>query len=862
MTAAASLDRQTRQTRRRGRLPLVLTLALRELRNGLSGFYVFIACVALGVAAITAVGALADALRAAFQAQGEVLLGGDVTLSRPHKPAEDKERLWLLSQGALSEVATLRAMGRRPDGADQSLIELRGVDAAYPLVGTVELSDSLSVKEAVRDAPGAAVDPILLERLSLKVGDMLSIGKVDVPIRATILAEPDQIAERFTVGPRVLVSLETLRRSGLVEPGSLVNWRYALKLANNAGATETGLKVFHDTAKKALPESGFTLRDRRDPAPQISRTLDRLRQFLTLVGLTALLIGGVGIANAVTTYVDRRRKVIATFKSLGAGSRTIFAVHLLQVLMFSAIGVAIGMAVGLLIPIALAHFLADALPIKAELTVAAGSLAAAAAYGFLVVLVFTLWPLGRAGQVRAGVLFRDEVAPERRLPGLGVVAATLAGALALASLAVATAETPRLALYYCLALTAVFAAFWGLGSGVTWLARRVPPLRRPALALAVRNLGAPGGLTRAVVLSLGAGLSLLVSVAQVDRSIVADLTGRMPDRSPSYFILDLKRAESAAFQALVRSRFADATVLQAPMLRGRMVKIGDTPVEQVKATAEASWVLRGDRGLTYAATLPEGAHVVEGAWWPADHAGEPLVSFDTEIAKGLGLKIGDTITVNVLGRNVTARVANLREVKWESLAINFVMVFSPNTLAGAPHNLLATITLPKTAALAEEAALAREMGKAFPATTAIRVKDALDAFHKVFERIMVAVRVAGSVTLLAGALVLAGAFTTAQRRRIKQAVILKTLGATRRRILTSHLIEYAILALATSSIALIAGSVAAWITTTRIMDFTFTFSGAAAGQAVAVALVLVAALGGYGTWRILREPAVPYLRSE
>ena len=860
MTAAATLDRAT--PARGGVLPLVFALALRELRNGLRGFYVFIACVALGVAAITAVGALADALRAGFEAQGEVLLGGDVTLARSHKPAEGAERAWLVKQGAVSEVATLRAMGRRPDGTEQALVELRGVDAAFPLVGAVQLSDGVSLTKALRQEPGAAVDPILLERLSLKVGDRLSIGRIEVPIRATIESEPDKITERFNVGPRVLVSLDTLRRSGLVEPGSLVTWRYALKLAGNAGASDAGLVEFRQAAKRAMAESGFSLRDRRDPAPQVSRTLDRLRQFLTLVGLTALLVGGVGIANAVATYIDRRRRVIATFKSLGATTRTIFGVHLLQVLAFSAVGVAIGMAAGLLVPIALVRLLGNSLPIKAELALTARSLATAAAYGFLVVLLFTLWPLGRAGQVRAGVLFRDEVAPERRLPGIGIGAATLVAALALVGLAILTSEAPRLALYYCLAVIGVFAAFWALGTGVTWLARRVPRPRGPELALAVRNLGAPGGLTRAVVLSLGAGLSLLVSVALVDHSIVSDLTGRMPEKSPSYFVLDLKRSESEAFQALVHERFPEAKVQQAPMLRGRMVKLGDTPVEKVKAPPEAAWVLTGDRGLTYSATLPEGAHVVEGAWWPADYAGEPLVSFDIEIAKGLGLKVGDTVTVNVLGRNVTARLANLREVKWESLSLNFVMVFSPNTLAGAPHNLLTTITLPKDAALADEAQLARDLGKAFPSTTAIRVKDAIAAFNVIFERIMVAVRAAGSVTLLAGALVLAGALATAQRRRIKQAVILKTLGATRRRILTSHLIEYAILALATSAIALIAGTIAAWITTAGVMDFYFSFSWRTAAQAILLALALVAVFGGYGTWRVLREPAVPYLRAE
>jgi len=434
--------------------------------------------------------------------------------------------------------------------------------------------------------------------------------------------------------------------------------------------------------------------------------------------------------------------------------------------------------------------------------------------------------------------------------------------MSLAGLAIFSSEAPWLALYYCLWVVGVFAVFLGLGSGLTWVARRVPRPRRPELALAIGNLGAPGGLTRAVVLSLGAGLSLLVTVALVDRSIVAELTDRMPDESPNYFILDLKRDESAAFEALVRQEFPSAKVQHAPMLRGRLVKLGDRPVEEVKAPPEVQWVLTGDRGLSHSATVPEGSKVVAGTWWPTDYAGEPLVSMEGDIAKKLGLKLGDSVTVNILGRNVTARIANLREVKWENLALNFVLVFSPNTLVGAPHNLLATVTLPKDASLAAEAKFARDLGRAFPATTAVRVKDAIDAFSAIFNRVMVAVRAAGSVTLLAGALVLAGALATAQRRRIKQAVILKTLGATRRRILLSHSLEYLILALLTSLIALLIGSLAAWITVSRVMDFSFTFSGQAAAEAMVLAIILVALFGGYGTWRILKAPPVPYLRSE
>ena len=858
MTLAAT-DAATRSATRG--LPLVLSLALREQRNGLRGFYVFIACVALGVAVITGVGALADALRASFERQGEAILGGDVTLSRPHRAATPQERAWLQAQGKVGEAAIMRAMARRPDGTEQALVELKGVDAAYPLVGAVQLAGGMTLDEAIRRQPGAAIDPILLERLGLKVGDALSLGTIAVPIRAVITAEPDKLVERLTVGPRVLVSLDTVQRAGLIDPGSLVSWRYAVKLAA-ADRGESDLAGFRERVKQALPEAGFTVRDRRDPSPQVSRTLERLRQFLTLVGLTALLVGGVGVANAVATYIDRRRKVIAAFKTLGATGGTILAIHLLQVLIIAGIGILIGIALGFLIPVTLTSLAGDALPIKADLTVGARSLLTAVAYGLLVSLLFALWPLGRAEQVRAGVLFRDEVAPERVLPRRGMLALIAATGLVLAALAVLTAEAPLLALYYVLGVAGVFAVFLGLGSAIAWGARRLPRPRQPEIALAVRSLGAPGGLTRSVVLSLGAGLSLLVTVALVDASIIDELTSRLPQESPDYFVLDIKPGETGTFHALVEREAPQAKISEAPMLRGRIVRLGERLAENVKAPPEAQWVLNGDRGLTFAAEVPEGSTVVAGAWWPADYAGEPLVSFEAEIAKGLGLKIGDSVTVNVLGRNVTARVANLREVKWESLSLNFVMVFSPNTLAGAPYNVLATITLPKGLARAQEARLAQQIGRALPATTAIRVRDAIDAFNVVFARVMVAVRAAGSVTLIAGAFVLAGALATAQRRRIQQAVILKTLGATSRRILLSHLAEYAILAVLTASISLLIGCLAAWIVLTRVMDIDFVFSGWAAAQAMLAATGLVALFGGLGTWQVLKARPVPYLRSD
>ncbi|MFA5949329.1 MAG: FtsX-like permease family protein [Hyphomicrobium sp.] len=840
----------------------LVLIAMRELRAGLNGFYVFIACIALGVAVITTVGALSDALHTGFERQGQTILGGDVTFARMHQRASEAERRWLAAQGRFSETATMRAMARRLDGEEQALIEIKAVDAAYPLAGALPVEEGLAFDAAVSGSPGAAVDPILLERLGLKLGDKMRIGDAMVTVTAKIGDEPDAIADRLTYGPRVFLSLETLQATGLIQPGTLVRWRYALNLPEEKGADPAALLRIRQRAKAELPEAGFSVADRRDPSPQLSKTLERLRQFLTFLGLTALLVGGVGVASAVSTFIERRRNVIATMKSLGAPSRLVFSIFLIEVMAIALIGVLIGLAIGLSAPWLLTLLYGDALPIKAALSFSPRSILTGAAYGFFVALLFTLWPLGRAELIRPSVLFRDEVAPEAIWPKPRIIFATVLVACALLSFAVLMAESQRIALYFCGGLVLVFAIFAGLGALVTRVARRAPRFRLPELRLAIANLGAPGGLTQSVVLSLGAGLSLLVAVALTDNSLVSELRSRLPQTSPNYFVLDIPKADYAGLEELVRKEVPGATVVDAPMLRGRLVSLKGLNVELMRVPPEAQWVLNGDRGLTFADKVPEGSVLVKGEWWSETYEGEPLVSFESELARHLGVDIGDQVTVNVLGRNLTARIANLREVKWESLNLNFVMVFSPNALRAAPYTMLATVALPKGIGLNKEAQVARAVGKAYPMVTVIRVKDALDAFNRVFTKVMVAVRAAGSITLLSGALVLAGALATAQRRRILEAVILKVLGATRRRILVSHLIEYVMLAALAALFAVALGTLASWLAVSQVMRIPFTFSTWAVVQALLVATVLVAVFGLLGTWAVLRARPVPYLRAE
>ena len=842
------------------RTPLALRLAVRQMRSGFEGFIVFMACVALGVMVIAAIGGLANALVVGLERQGRQIIGGDISISRMHARITAEERAALDGVGLTSETATMRVMARTLGGEEQSLAELKSVDGVYPLVGEMKLKGRDNLDKMLAD--GAVVEPILLERLGLAVGEEFQLGSAPIKISGVIEKEPDGLLDRLTYGPRILVSTALLEQTGLLKPGALIRWRYAMALRDDGKENAEALSAARAELKRQLSTGGFTIVDRTDPSPQVRRTLERLRQFLTLIGLTALIVGGVGIANAVSNYIDRRRRTIATMKSLGASGRTIFSVFMAQILAITLVGIAIGLAAGLAIPSILKALYGDVLPIPPVLAISFGSLAAASGYGLLVALLFSLWPLGRAELISPAVLFRDQVGQTSAIPRWRIIMATVITAVVLLVLTIFSSDTPLIAAYFTGGLSLILLVFYGLGHLVTWIARRLPRAKTPELAIALSSIAAPGGLARTVVLSLGAGLSMLVAVALSDASFVKELTGKLPENSPDYFVLDIPRGEMDRFQSVVSGQVPNAKLQQAPMLRGRIIELGGRKVEEIKPPAEAEWVLRGDRGITYADQVPQGSRVVKGDWWGENYSGPPLVSFEADLARMLGVGIGDQITVNVLGRNISAKIANLRDVDWDSLSINFVMIFSPNTLAGAPSNMLATIGLPDDLGVAEEAAAMRALSKAFPTVTAIRVRDAVDAFNEVFSKIMVAVRVAAGVTLLAGALVLAGALATAQRRRILDAVIFKALGATRRRILTAHALEYLLLAAVTAGFAILLGGFAAWIALTQVIDILFVLSWPAVLQALGISIALVVVLGGLGTLQVLRTRPVLYLRSE
>jgi putative ABC transport system permease protein len=843
------------------RIPLTLRLALRELRAGLNGFAVFLACIALGVMAIAGVASISRSLSDGLGREGRRILGGDLAFNLINREATDAEKQALAREGRLDVVASLRAMAVAP-GGDAALVELKAVDpATYPAAGDLatdppgRLADLLAERDGV---PGALADPALLTRLDVKVGDRIGLAGHAVAIRGTIVSEPDKIAGGIGFGPRLMVSEPTLRATGLVQPGSLKRWSYRLILP--PGTPDADLDAAQARIRAATPEAGWEIRSRTNADPRFAKSIERFTQFLTLVGLTALIVGGVGVGNAVHAFVERKRPSIATLKSVGAPGSQVVALYLTQVMLIAGLGTLIGLVIGASLPFLLDALFAADLPLPLNPTLAPGELALAAAYGLITAFAFAITPLGRAHDVPVSGLFRDTVDPARVSPRWRYRIWLAASLAALVGLSVATAFDRRVALIFIAAAAIAFGLLHLVALGLMALARRMPHPRWPAPRMALANLHRPGALTPAIVLSLGLGVTLLVTLSLIDANVRRTISATLPARAPNLFFLDIPSRDAAQFREFLARAAPSGKIEDVPMMRGRIVALNGVPASKIRPPEDAAWVLDGDRGITYADTVPDGSSLTEGAWWSAEQGAKPLVSFEADLARQLGLKLGDTVTVNVLGRDLTATIFNLRRVEWRNLGINFVMVFSPGTFRGAPHSDLATLTLPGGTDAAAENRVLRDVAKTFPSVSAVRVKDALDAIGDLVGRLVLAIRGASAVAVLASLFVLAGAIAAGHRARLYDAVVLKVLGASRARLLTAYALEYAALGLATALFGLLAGSLAGWVIVAKVMhlDFRLDLSGALVAAVAAVALAIL--LGLAGTWRILGQKPAPYLR--
>ncbi len=834
---------------------LWLRFAMRELRSGLQGFWIFLSCLALGTAAIAIVGSLSAAIERGLDEQGQSLLGGDVEFSLIHRETTPAERDFIAAKGTVSRVATLRAMAVTETAT--TLVEIKSIDANYPLYGKLEVTEAGSLAALLEPRGGtfgAVADPLLLDRLGIQTGGTIKIGAINVAIRGAIVTEPDRISDGFILGPRLMMSAKGLEATGLIQPGSLITWRYRLKLGADSGSMRSVIKQ----AGEKFPDAGWRIRNRNNAAQGADRFIERLGYFLTLVGLASLIVGGAGIANAVTAFISRRTPTIATLKCLGAKAGDVFGIYLAEIMLVSVIAITAGLAAGAAAPLVAQSLLGALIPLPIAGRVEIAPLLIAGALGFLVTFAFALWPLAQTRHVPASTLFRHRSFPVQGLPSRGDLVSIALALAAIAAIVFASFDEPRITSYYLGGLIASFIVLLGLAKLIVWIARRLPPAPSAIWRYAIANIHRPGSASASVILALGLGLTLFVTLALTDRTISTELRSGIPEKAPAFFFLDVQNGELAAFTGIIKKEAGVTEVSSAPMLRGRMVSVKGVAVEKVKATGDGGWALRGDRGLTYSDSLPRGSKLTKGEWWPKDYDGPPLVSLVGEIADSIGVTIGDDITVNVLGREVTARVANLRDVNWRSLGINFVMVFSPNTLKAAPHSHIVTVEMTG----GDEAKLLNDMARAYPSATAVRVKDAIAIVSDLLAKMLTAIRGASITTLLTGVLVLAGALAAGLSDRLYDAVVLKTYGASRRQLIGAFVIEYACLGLAAAGFGILVGSLASWFLARYILEMPWSFSSLTAILTALTAMAVTVLAGLAVTWSALAARPAAYLRNE
>lgn len=855
---------------------LSLSLARRELRGGLRGFYIFILCLVLGVSAIGSVQSLSRNLQDSLRYDGRYILGGDVAFRTQYQPAKQEEVEFLRRvMGPTTVVMETRAMARTLDSEEASLTELKAVDPFYPLYGELEILDAQGNKidgplqdllvppEWDENHPekavwGALVEKELLQRLNVSIGDKINVGYKDFEIRGVISKEPDRIGNlRFVLAPRVMISSYVLDETGLVREGSQVYYDH--KVLMPYVKTLQDLKDAIIKIDNALPEADWRGRNFMDASPSARRMIDRLTTFLTLISLSVLLIGGVGISNATRSFLDEKLPSIATMKCMGAPATLVFKTYLWQIIALSLVGIVIGVAVAAGLSIVAGNFITSKLALTHIVALYPDALIYAALFGLLTVLSFTLWLIGRAVGVPPTDLFRDLVRPVTGKPSFKIILGTVIAAELLAALVLFTTPDKMFAVWFVGGTMATFGLFYMAAVLVRFIAKHSPKPAIPDIRLALANLHRPGNITASVILSLGLGLTVLIAVALIEHNFSNLLRHDMEQDKPAFFFMDIQKDQIDTFKNVTENYPSVHNVTLTPILRGQLVRVNGVDAREAMVTDEHSWVVSSDRRFTYMAEHPENSVILEGEWWPADYNGPPLVSIESDVAETFNIGTGAELTINILGRDITATVANVRDVNYAGFSLNFAMTFAPGVLDNAPATWIGTLGIDPD----KEEDLQRDLARELPNVTSVRVRDALAAAAAIVGSVAQAVQISAALALVAGTLVLAGGIAAGHRRRVYDAVILKVMGATRKRILSGFMLEYGLLGILTALISVGLGTLTAWGVQTHLMDempWEVDIATLLAVTALCLGVTLVA--GFIGTWRLLGQKPASMLRNQ
>jgi putative ABC transport system permease protein len=828
-----------------------LAWSLRDIRSGFRAFYLALICLVIGLASITTVQVVASSILQSIEKNSRTILGADWVVRQIYNPIGEREHQWIKEKGAkISETIEMRPMLINPKTGDTVLVELKVVDEIYPLYGEVTIASGQNFKNKI--GKGLILDPSLQERLQVSEGQNVQLGSQEIPVADWIVNEPDRAGSgRFGLAPRVIISRNYFKQTELEKPGSLISYDTRVQW--------TGKEIpSAEDFQSDFPDATWRLTTSENASPQIQRFVRNLLQFMTLVGLSALLIGGIGVANGLGIFFEKRLTSIAIYKMIGVPQQMLRQIYGFQIAMMTAIGVFIGVGIGALLPLVGLSFIREMLPFPITIAYSFESLAAPALFGILITWIFALWPFGKAELTSPLLLFRQGLPDGVKRPAFDIVVIMITLVVCLSGFIFITAVDQRFALFFIIGAFTCFIVFWGIGFFIRKVTGKMAGRMSLVSRLALTNLGGPRSATILTLVSIGIGLTVLGGITLIDRNMRGILTERMPVDAPSFFFLDIQPHQKPDFQAMIENWPTTRKLVMTPNLRGRIVSVNGVKAEEALIDQRERWLLQNDRGFTYLAKQPDHSTVTSGEWWPENYQGPPLISVVDDVERGFGIKVGDQVTVNILGRDITAKVANVREVNWTSFTINFAITFAPGVLDKAPHNWLATVIAP----VEDEAALQKQISRQFPNISMVRVSEAVKSIQTILSQMVAAVRIMAILALVTGVFVLAGALISTRIQRSYDIVILKVLGMSRRQMLKGLGIEFIILGLTASLIAALLAIGISWGVLEPLMDLGWIFYPLLTAGIIFCGLFIIFITGLWTMWSILNASAGNFLRND
>lgn len=852
----------------------------REARGARGRAAFFVLCLAVGVGAVVAVAGFSASLRATLAREARQLLAADLRV-RGQQPVPAAVDELLAGEAAaqdvratrLTELVTVAAAPKETAGAGRTqLVELKAVDGEFPFYGTLKLAPELPLAELLADG-GAVVGPELLTRLALRIGDPIAIGGKRFTLRGTVLAEPDRIGNAFALGPRLFLSGESLRSTGLVALGSRVTHRLLIKLPE--GTTTERVEAFAARLRGALSDPAFyRIETAAEGQPEMRRGVDRTERFLGLVALLSLVVGGVGVAQTVRAWLASRLDSIAIFKALGAPPREILAIFLGQTVLLATVGSLAGVALGLALERLVPSLAGSLLPVVPQIDFEPLAALRGLGLGLGVSLLFALPPLLAALAVPAARVLRREIEPlpPSRLALVGTALALLAGLTLVAGV---QARSLALGAAFAGGLAATAAALALAARGLIFGVRRLPRLRLPLpLRYGLAALGRPGAPTVASVVALGLGAMVVVGMRTVEVGLTDRLRGDLPAGAPTAFLIDIQPDQWAAVRAEI-DRAGATAVDSVPLVMARLAEIDGTTIAALAAARDQEheaaarkdedadeergqrgrWALTREQRLTFLDRLPADNTLVAGRLWEKPEVAE--VSVEEEYARNLGLKLGSKIVFDVQGVPVPLTVTSLRKVRWESFGINFFWVVEPGVLDRAPQMRIASVRLPAGGEQRLQDALAPN----FPNVTVFAIREVLEKVSAVLERIALGVRFLGGFTVLAGLAILAGAVAAGAAQRGREAALGKALGMTRLQVAALFATESALVGLLAGAIGSLAGTALAAVVLEKGMDIPFRFDIVPPLVAIVLTGLFAAGAGLAASLRPLAQRPIEALRA-